>query len=68
MIPSGLSWNPDGKWDLEDVGVPPDVEIEQDPQLVRQVRDPQLDKAIEVVLNELRARPVAIPKRPQYPK
>lgn len=67
VIPSGLSWNPDGKWDLENVGVPPDIEVEQDPQLVRQGRDPQLEKAIEVVLNEMKEHPPTKPKRPTYP-
>lgn len=68
VIPSGLSWNPDGTWDLENVGVPPDIEVEQDPRLVRQGRDPQLERAIEVVLNELRRKPALRPTRPQYPR
>lgn len=67
IVPSGLTWNPDGKWDLENIGVAPDLEVEQDPKLVRQGRDPQLEKAIEIVLNELRRKPAPAPKRPQYP-
>jgi tricorn protease len=37
--------------------VPPDVEG----------RDPQLEKAIEIVLEELKKNPVKHPKRPPYP-
>ncbi|MBN8730424.1 MAG: PD40 domain-containing protein [Acidobacteria bacterium] len=67
VVPSGLSWNPDGVWDLENVGVPPDFEVDQDPKLVREGKDPQLDKAIEVVLADLAKHPVPKPKRPVYP-
>jgi tricorn protease len=52
---------------LENVGVPPDFEVDQDPKLVREGKDPQLEKAIEVVLGELAKHPVAKPKRPRYP-
>jgi hypothetical protein len=40
----------DGKWEVEDVGVAPDVEVEQDPALVRVGQNPQVEKAINVVL------------------
>jgi tricorn protease len=43
------------------------VEVEHDPQLVRQGKDPQLDMAIEIVLNELAKNPLTKPKRPAYP-
>jgi tricorn protease len=36
-------------------------------QLVRQGKDPQLDKAIEIVMEGLAKNPVAKPKRPAYP-
>ena len=45
-------WNDDG-WVVENVGVPPDIEVEQLPAEVIAGRDPQLEKAIEVVLSEL---------------
>jgi C-terminal processing protease CtpA/Prc len=40
--------------DVENHGVAPDIEVELDPAAVRQGHDPQLDKAIEVVMEELR--------------
>jgi tricorn protease len=52
-------------WVVENVGVPPDVEIEQDPAAVAAGKDPQLDRAIELVLDELEKNPP--PKPPTMP-
>ena len=41
------------------MGVPPDIDVEQDPAAVAAGKDPQLDKAIEVVLDELAEEPAA---------
>src|SRR5256714_7722309 len=40
-------------WVVENVGVPPDLEVEQDPATVAAGQDPQLDRAIEVIMKEL---------------
>jgi tricorn protease len=59
-----------GKWEVENVGIAPDVEIQHDPKLVRQGRDPQLEKAVELVMAELKKNPpkdYAIPPYPKYP-
>ena len=47
--------------------MPPDVEVEQTPTDVIAGRDPQLEKAIEVVLKELEKNPPVTPKRPAFP-
>lgn len=60
-------FNPEGTWDVENHGVTPDIEIEWDPAAWRQGRDPQLEKAVEVVLDERRRTPPAKPKKPAYP-
>ena len=60
-------WFPNGKWDVENVGVAPDVEVEFDPKSARDGGDPQLDKAIEIALTELEKNPVKHPKRPAFP-
>jgi tricorn protease len=60
-------WFPNGRWDVENRGVPPDVEVEFDPKLVRQGHDPQLEKAIQIVMDELKKNPVVSPTRPAYP-
>ncbi|MBN2244254.1 MAG: PD40 domain-containing protein [Candidatus Aminicenantes bacterium] len=65
--PSSGVWSPDGHWIAENIGVIPDVEIELDPELTRKGLDPQLEKAIEVVMKELAKNPLSKPQRPAYP-
>ena len=65
--PQAGVWSPRVGWIAENVGIHPDIEVELDPALVRQGKDPQLDKAIEVVMAELAKNPPAKPKRPAYP-
>lgn len=66
--PSSAVWDPaSSKWIAENVGVEPDIEVENEPDLVRQGRDPQLEKAIEHIMAELAKKPAAEPKRPGYP-
>ncbi|MEO7314355.1 MAG: hypothetical protein ABIW47_04155, partial [Ginsengibacter sp.] len=50
---------------IENVGTPPDVEVEQWPSEVIKGRDPQLEKAIEIVMQELKNNP---PKKMVAPK
>jgi tricorn protease len=56
-----------GEWEVENHGIAPDIEVEQDPQLVREGHDPQLEKAVAVAMEELKAHPPATYKRPPYP-
>jgi tricorn protease len=65
--PNLAIWTSDGGWVVENEGVPPDIEVEQTPAAVIVGRDPQLEKAIEVVMAELVKHPAAKPKRPPYP-
>jgi tricorn protease len=67
MAPSAAIWNPNGTMDVENHGVAPDIEVEQDPAAVRQGHDPQLEKAIEVVMEQLQKNPPAVLKHPTYP-
>jgi len=66
-VPSSGVWSPKDGWIAENVGIAPDIEIEHDPALVRRGKDPQLDKAIEVVMSELAKKPPVKPKRPAFP-
>jgi tricorn protease len=59
-------WTEDG-WIVENVGVPPDIEVEQTPAEVINGRDPQLERAIQWVLDELKKNPPQTPKRPPFP-
>jgi tricorn protease len=66
--PNLAFYNPDGTWDVENHGVPPDVEVEYDPKEVRAGHDPQLEKAVEVVMELLRKNPPpAQPHHPPFP-
>ena len=67
--PSSAVWDPaESKWIAENVGITPDIEVELDPQLVRQGHDPQLEKAVEVVMAELAKSPAKPLQRPPFPK
>ena len=52
---------------VENEGVAPDIEVEQWPELINKGQDPQLDKAIEIALRELKENPPKVMKRPAYP-
>jgi tricorn protease len=65
--PNLAIWTADEGWVVENEGVPPDIEVEQTPADVIAGRDPQLEKAIEVVMEELGANPPTDPERPLYP-
>ena len=56
-----------GDWEVENVGVPPDIEVEFDPAAWRHGRDPQLERAVEVVLHNLERDSHPQHKRPAYP-
>jgi tricorn protease len=60
-------WTPDSGWVVENEGVPPDVEVEQWPKDVMAGKDPQLEKAIELVLQALEKSPPPRPARPAFP-
>jgi tricorn protease len=60
-------WFPSGKWEVENHGVAPDIDVEMDPQAWRAGHDPQLEKAVAVVLEELKKPRLAKPPRPAYP-
>lgn len=56
-----------GDWEVENVGIAPDVEVENDPASVAAGRDPQLERAVELTLEALKRQPGAMPPRPTYP-
>jgi tricorn protease len=60
-------YNLKGEWDVENHGVTPDIEVEYDPALVRAGHDPQLEKAVQMVLAELEAHPAPQYHHPPFP-
>ncbi len=65
--PNLAIWTPEGGWVVENVGVPPDIEVEMDPAAVAAGKDPQLERAIAEVMAQLPPEPPAPPRRPDYP-
>lgn len=59
--------SPDGKWIIEGTGVPPDIEVENDPKSVIEGRDPQLERGVQEALRLIPAKPRVLPSRPQDP-
>ncbi len=57
----------DDKWLVENHGADPDILIDNDPASVMEGKDPQLDKAIETVLQQIKEHPFTFPKQPPYP-
>jgi tricorn protease len=57
----------EGQWEVENAGIAPDIEVEQDPALVRKGHDPQLERAIAEVLSLLKAQPPPTFTRPAWP-
>jgi tricorn protease len=53
------------RWVVENKGVVPDVPVDNRPDLVAAGRDPQLEKAVEIIKARLAGTPPA-PKRPRY--
>lgn len=64
--PNVAIWTRDG-FVVENVGVAPDIDVEQTPAEVIAGHDPQLEKAIEVAMEQLRENPPEEPVRPPYP-
>jgi len=64
--PNLAIWTEDG-WIVENEGVPPDIEVEQSPAEIIAGRDPQLEKAIQIVMDELSKNPPKKLQRPPYP-
>jgi tricorn protease len=65
--PSRGFWTPKNDWEVENHGVAPDVEVELDPKAVREGHDPQLEKAVELLLADLEKNPIPKHKKPPYP-
>jgi tricorn protease len=64
--PNLAIWTEDG-FVVENEGVPPDIEVEQTPAEVIAGKDPQLERAIQIVMDELKKNPPKALKRPPYP-
>ena len=62
--PNLAFYNLKGEWDVENIGVAPDVEVEYSAPEVIQGRDPQLERAVQEALKLLEQNPVRRVPRP----
>jgi tricorn protease len=68
QLPNRAAYNPDGtSWGVENAGVSPDFEVEITPKDWMMGRDPQLEKAVQVAMEELKKAQPVVPKKPKYP-
>ena len=66
-IPNAPFFSDQGEWLIENHGIEPDVEVIDDPSLMTGDKDPQLEAAINLMLQEIRRHPPKPPRRPTYP-
>jgi tricorn protease len=66
--PGFAFWTPEEGFGVENVGIPPDYDIDIWPKDWVAGKDPQLDKAIELAQDALKKHPPKDDKRPPYPK
>ncbi len=55
-----------GEWEVEGHGIPPDIEVWQDPRLIREGHDPQLEAAVAEAMKQLKEHPLPQYKQPPY--
>ena len=65
--PRAAIYGLNGDWEVENHGIAPDVEVDLEPAAWRAGKDAQLEKAIEVVMQQLKDHPLPQIKRPPYP-
>jgi tricorn protease len=58
-VPTFRMYNPDGSWFKEGYGVPPDIEVPENPTALANGKDPQIARAVQEVLQQLEAEPAA---------
>ena len=60
-----------GEWEVENLGIPPDVAVEELPKDFAAGHDKQLETGVQMVLDELKAHPIpsiVVPPYPNYHK
>ena len=57
----------DGQWEVENHGIKPDYEVELEPKAFAEGHDLQLERAVQLVLEQMEKNPMPKYKRPEYP-
>ena len=56
-----------GEWEVENRGIAPDIDVDDDPQSERAGHDPQLERAVAYLMQQLSEHPQATYPTPPYP-
>ncbi|MGB5822015.1 MAG: PDZ domain-containing protein [Saonia sp.] len=67
VAPRGGFYDVDGKWAVEGEGISPDIEVIQEPKLVLEGRDPQLEKGVEEAMRLLKTEEFQLKPEPAPP-
>ncbi len=67
-VPTFRMYNPDGTWFKEGHGVDPDIEVIDNPTEMAKGNDPQIQKAVEQLLSEIKEMKDLLPKAPPAEK
>ena len=67
VAPRGGFFDVDGKWAVEADGVPPDIEVRNDPRPVIEGGDPQLERAVAEALKRLETERIILKPEPAPP-
>jgi tricorn protease len=65
--PSFDMWNITGNWTVEGYGVDPDYEVTDNPAEHVKGNDAQMEKAIQVINEDMQKNPVKKLHKPKYP-
>lgn len=66
-VPEFSIYSLEGDWIMENIGVKPDIEVDNPPSRMARGFDDQLDSAIEYILGKLKEEPMALPPEPGPP-
>ncbi len=67
-FPEFAFFNLEGAWEVENHGVEPNIDIDNLPHEVIAGRDPQLEKAVELLLQQIEVQPVEVPDHGRFPR
>jgi tricorn protease len=63
-VPGARLYDNDGHWFWEGEGVSPDIEVWDDPNILMQGRDPQIERVVEEVMKLLETQPPVMTPAP----
>ncbi|HLH53871.1 MAG TPA: PDZ domain-containing protein [Verrucomicrobiae bacterium] len=66
-VPTFGIYSTKGEWIIEGHGVDPDITVVDDPSIMARGGDPQLERAIQEVLQQLKTNPPPEVRKPKYP-